>query len=143
MIQRILCACIGNSDRSPVMAAVLDMFLKNAGHDVVCESAGIDEVARKGKAAPFGLAAAKRIGLDLSEHNRRYVGDIDLSQYDLIVCASDEIAGKMLQTFGADMNKLYTVPVANPWPVKFQRDYDDVMPAILAGMYRVVTHYFS
>ncbi|MFA6414478.1 MAG: hypothetical protein WC217_02040 [Candidatus Paceibacterota bacterium] len=143
MTKKILCVCIGNADRSPVMAAVLGMFLKNAGHDVVCESAGISGSARTGKAAPYGLAAAKKIGLDLSEHVRRHIHDVDLRSYDLIVCASDEIAGKVVEE-GADMKTVYNANITNPWPVQFQEDYDaQCMPAILSGMYRIVCRYFS
>ena len=142
-IKKVLCVCIGNSDRSPVMAAVLGMFLKDAGHDVVCESAGISDSARTGKAAPYGLTAAKKIGLDLSSHARQHISAVDLKSYDLIVCASDEIAGTVIEA-GADMKKVYNASITNPWPVQFQEDYDaQCMPAILSGMFRVVCRYFS
>jgi len=143
MVKKVLCVCIGNSDRSPVMAAVLGMLLKNAGHDVICESAGISENARGGKAAQHGTAAAKKIGLDLSGHSRRHIGALDLTSYDLFICASDEIAGAVIEA-GADMKKIYNANITNPWPVQFQEDYDaQCMPAILSGMYRVVCRYFS
>ena len=142
-MKNILCVCIGNSDRSPLMAAVLQMFLKNAGHDVNCESAGVGETAAKGTAAPFGVAAGKRIGLDFSGHQRRITSSLDLKQYDLIVCASDEIAGKVIEQ-GADLKKVYNAQVPNPWPVQFQQDFDSVtVPVILSAMYRIVAHYFS
>ena len=141
-MKKILCVCIGNGDRSPVLAAVLGMMLKSAGHDVVCESAGIGDSAKKGGAAKFGIVAAKRIGLDISCHTRRHVGDLDLASYDLVVCVSDEIAAKMM-AFWVPMSKVYTAPIANPWPVQFQQDFDEqAVPAILAAAYRIVTRYF-
>lgn len=143
-IKKILCVCIGNSDRSPVMAAVLGMFLKSAGHtDVICESAGVGEHAEKGGcAAAFAITAAKRIGLDITDHRKRRITALNLKNYDLIICASDEIAGQVIQS-GADMKKVYNVQVTNPWPCQFQEDYDPTFSQVLAAMYRVVTRYFS
>lgn len=141
-IKKVLCVCIGNSDRSPVMSAVLGMFLRNAGHVVTVESAGISETAGKGgSAAPFGLAAAKRIGLDISSHMRRQTTQINLVEYDLFITASDEIAGELMKQ-GVPMNLIYNAQVPNPWPVQFQEDYDQTtMPVILSAMYRVVSRY--
>ena len=140
-MKNILCVCLGNSDRSPVMAAVLGMFLKTAGHDVVCESAGVEKSAMSGAAGKYGITAAKRIGLDISSHQRRHVSTLNLSDYDLIICASDEIAGKVIEA-GADMKKVYNAQITNPWPVQFQEDYDPTMANILTAMYRVITRYF-
>jgi protein-tyrosine-phosphatase len=141
-IKKILCVCLGNSDRSPVMAAVLGMFLKNAGHEVIVESAGALQVAEKGgPPSKFAFDAAHRLGLDISGHVRRYVKTLDLSSYDLIVCASDEIAGEMV-SMGVDIEKVYNAQVPNPWPVHFERDYEGTMTTILGAMYKVVVLYF-
>ena len=143
MSKKVLCVCLGNSDRSPVMAGVLGLMLRSTSPDVACESAGTAESARTGTAAKFGLAAAKKLGLDLSGHKRRHVDTLNLKSYDLIVCASDEIAGAIIQA-GAEMGKVYNAQIPNPWPVQFQEDFDaQTMPLILAGMYRVITRYFA
>jgi protein-tyrosine-phosphatase len=124
------------------MAAVLGMYLKGTTHEVTCESAGTSENARGGKAAKYGTAAAATLGLDLSGHIRRHIEDLDLASYDLIVCASDEIAGAVIAA-GADMGKIYNAQVSNPWPVQFQEDYDTLcMPLVLASMWRVMLRYF-
>lgn len=142
-MKNVLCVCIGNGDRSPVMAAVLGMFLKNAGHEAVCESAGVGENAAKGGGATsFAVAAAKRIGIDLSGHTKRRITSLNLRDYDLIICASDEIAGQVIQT-GADMKNVYNAQITNPWPCQFQEDYDRTFEQALAAMYRVVARYFS
>ncbi|MSR71331.1 MAG: hypothetical protein EXS50_01480 [Candidatus Taylorbacteria bacterium] len=141
-MNNILCVCIGNSDRSPVMAAVLAMFLKNAGHDVNCESAGVSESAAKGGPAPsFAVFASKRIGLDISGHSRRRTTSLDLKSYDLIVCVSDEVAGQIIAQ-GADVSKIFNAQITNPWPVKFQDTYDATFGQILVVMYQVVKFYF-
>lgn len=143
-IKRVLCVCIGNGDRSPVMAAVLGLYLRqNPGHEVICESAGIGEhVAEGSGAAEFAVIAAKRIGLDISGHSRRRVASLNLVEYDLIICVSDEIAGQMVG-MGVDLNKIYNAQVPNPWPVHFEQDYEGTMTTILGAMYKVVARYFS
>ncbi len=123
------------------MAAVLGMFLKNTGHNVVCESGGIGESARGGFASPFGIAAARRIGLDISRHQRRHVDSVSLMEYDLIVCADDDIAGRIVEK-GVDVKKVYNAQVINPWPVHFEQDYETTMVAILGSMYKIIARYF-
>ncbi|MEK7463615.1 MAG: hypothetical protein AAB610_00630 [Patescibacteria group bacterium] len=142
-IQKVLCVCIGNSDRSPVMAAVLGMLLENAGHQVIVESAGVGESAAKGgPAAEFGVAAAKLIGLDISCHNRRRVTvQGDFANYDLIVCATDTLAGEVM-SMGVPLSKICNARISNPWPVHFAQDYEETMMAIMGSMYRVVARYF-
>ena len=143
LIRKVLCVCIGNGGRSPSMAAVLGLFLKNAGHEVVCESAGVGEDAAKGGGAtPFALAAAKRVGIDLSGHTKRRIASLNLAEYNLIVCASDEIAAQVIQV-GADMKKVYNARINNPWHRQLQADYDATFEQILVAMYRVVTRFFS
>lgn len=125
------------------MAAVLSMYLNSADQYVQCESAGVEESARSGVAAPFGLAAAKRIGLDLSRHKRRHISAVNLDDYDLIVVAGDGVAEKVIAA-GGNPKKIYNAMIANPWPVMFQDSYDTkTMPAILSSMYDVVRLCFS
>ena len=145
MIEQVLCVCLGNSDRSPMMAAVLDMYLGNAlKDDMICESAGILEIANKGGgASPSMVNAAKRIGLNLSSHKRRWVNSLlDLIAYDLFVCVDDEVAA-YLMGLGVDMKQICNAEVSNPWPSQFQRDLDDTAERIMGAMFRVVTRYFS
>lgn len=139
-VKKVLCVCIGNGDRSPMMAEVLEKFV---GRDrVVCDSAGIGASAKKGGAAKFAVEAARRIGLDLSRHVRKHIDRCKLTEYDLIVCASDEIAAKVIEA-GADMSLVYNAQITNPWPVQFQEDYDGTVAQILGAMYRVICRYFS
>jgi len=143
-MKKVLCVCLGNGDRSPVMAAVLDFYLTNADHDVVVDSCGILEKAtsKGGPAAPLAVAAAKRIGLDISDHNKRYLGSLNLEDYNLIVTATDEIAATVMGA-GISLDKIYNAQVPNPWPVHFEQDYEPTMQRILAAMYQVVARYFS
>jgi len=125
------------------MAAVLHMYLTSAGYtDVIVESAGVGDYAKTGgKPAPFGVAAAKFLGLHIGGHTRRHVETLKLDDYDLFVCAADDVARELLK-FCGDRSRMFNANVANPFPVQFQQDYEPCMIAILGGMYRVVARYF-
>jgi len=143
MIKRILCVCKGNGDRSPMMAAALKMLLWNAGIEVFCESAGILQAADGGGgASSFMVTAAKRIGIDLSGHERRWVSKLSLGTYDLFICVDSEVAAHMIG-IGADIKKVCNAEISNPWPSQFQEDFNRTAGRILAAMFQVVTRYFS
>ncbi len=135
--------CLGNGDRSPLMAGVLALLLNNSGNDdVVCESGGIrDSAAKGGGASKFGVLSGKRIGIDLSKHVRRKVDNLQLSEYDLFVAVDQQVAFRLFE-LGVSPNKIFEVGIPNPWPSEFQIDHDVVAEHIMAAMYRVVTRYF-
>ena len=101
--KKILCACLGNSDRSPFMKALLEQMLRNQGRtDIVVESAGVSDSAKKGGPAPkIAQALAPTYGIDLSGHNRRHIETLDLSDFDLIIAAAKEVQGALVGA-GAD-----------------------------------------
>jgi protein-tyrosine-phosphatase len=144
--QKVLCVCHGNSDRSPLMAAVLEMYLKNAGiKDVVIESAGILEHAKNGGLASNGsLMTAWRLGLDLSTHQKRWAGDVpDLHKFDLIIGSDIEATGYMFEQLGVAKEKLFRLDIPDPWPSTDRRDHDQTAEAIMAGMFRVLFRRFA
>jgi len=146
-IKKVLCVCKGNGDRSPMMAGVLEMYLDNAISDgqvcqIDCESAGILKIANNGNgASPLMIKAAKRIGIHLSSHERRWVNSLNINDYDLFVCVDDEVAAYVIE-LGADINKVCNAQISNAWPSRFQRDLDDTAERIMGAMFRVVTRYF-
>ena len=143
--KRVLCVCIGNSDRSPLMAAVLQMYLDKAGQEVVCESVGIDEKAAGtgAPAAPFGIRAGGNLGLDISKHKRRHISSVNVDDFDLIVCASDHIAAVVMGDNRERLKRIHNADIANPWPVQRQEQFENkTMPAILTAMYEVVRYHF-
>lgn len=141
---KVICICKGNSDRSPMMAEVLDMYLKNAGiKGVAVSSAGVLEVAKNGTAAEFAIVAGKRIGLDLTSHRRRWFNELpDKAGYDLYICVDDEVAGLVMGQ-GVNLKKIANANTPNPWPCQRQHQYDKTMGRIMTAMYEVVTDYFS
>jgi protein-tyrosine-phosphatase len=125
------------------MAAVLDFFLSNTKHEVVCESAGVGEGAsRRGPASEFAIVAAKRLGLDLSKHRQRNILQVSMRKYDMIICVDGRVATRLMQD-GVSAEKIYDAQITNPWPCHFQEDYDETFNQILIKMYRVVIRYFS
>ena len=144
-ITRVLCVCKGNGDRSPMMAGVLQMYLDRTDfpdRNVVCESAGIPEIASNIVGASHHMIeAANRLNIDLGSHERRWVNSLDINEYHLIVCVDDKVAAHVIG-LGADISNVYNAQISNPWPSQFQRDFDDTAEQIMAKMYRVVTRHF-
>lgn len=139
---KILCVCRGNADRSPAMAAILDLFLTRAGANVICDSAGLTENAANGGPAPqHVVTAGRRIGIDLSRHRRKHISSLPLSSYDLIITVDDDVAAAVVKA-GVLPEMIYNANIPNPWPVQFQEDYDQTFGLILATMYRVVSRYY-
>jgi protein-tyrosine-phosphatase len=149
-IIRILCLCIGNGDRSPVMAAFLALFLKNGGYEVDVESAGVavqDEMVGLPHAKEGALAAG-RIGLDLSQGRRRRAQDLKLEDYDLFVVAGDSV-GADLDVIGKAQGlellkskKIHNADIPNPWPIIKQEVYDEkTILRIIPEMYNVIRYF--
>ncbi|HCU70490.1 MAG TPA: hypothetical protein DIC35_01900 [Candidatus Moranbacteria bacterium] len=144
--RKVLCVCHGNSDRSPLMAAVLLMYLRQAMiPGVLVESAGILEHAKNGGGASEGsTVTARRLGLDLSTHQKRWVNEIpDLDRFDLIIGSDIEATGYMFGKLKVPKEKLFRLDIPDPWPSTYRPDHDQTAEAIMAGMCRVMFRYFS
>jgi protein-tyrosine-phosphatase len=142
-MKKVLCVCYGNKDRSPLMAGVLQMLLDNAGHDVTVGSAGVAEFTKNGGSASEQVVlSGKRIGIDLSDHNKRWIGDLNLGEYDFVVCADIMTADAIFGTKVSE-DRIFNANIPNPWPSRDQRDHDEVAELIMSRMYRVVARYFS
>jgi protein-tyrosine-phosphatase len=125
-----------------MMAEVLQMYLHNARKtNIMCESAGVLEIAAQGKGASiFLLEAGSRIGLNFEAHRSRWIENLILSQYDLIVCVDDIVAGQVIR-LGANYAKVCNAGVPNSWPVHHQSEYDVTAAQIMAAMYKIITRY--
>ena len=106
-MDRVLCVCVGNISRSPMMQAVLQQQL---GAAFLVESAGISRELAGRPANARSVACMKERGLDLNDHVSRWIGDLDLDQYRWIVCVGHDEADKVRSALGADSA---TVLVAN------------------------------
>ena len=104
---KVLCVCVGNISRSPMMQAVLQQLLGTA---FLVESAGLTKELAGRPANYRSVACMKDRGVDLSSHTSRWIGDLDLDQYRWIVCVGHEEADKVRAASSADLT---SVMVAN------------------------------
>jgi protein-tyrosine-phosphatase len=86
----VLFACTMNAVRSPMAAAMLRHL---GGRSIYVESAGV----RAGEADPFADAVMQEIGIDLTAHRPRTLGDLDDTSFDLIVTLSPEAHHQALE----------------------------------------------
>ena len=96
-MKKVLCVCLGNISRSPMMQAVLQQQLGKAFR---VESAGVSEGLAGRPANHRSVACMKERGVDLDGHMSRWIGDLDLGQYRWIVCVGNEEADMVRSALG-------------------------------------------
>ncbi|MET0412816.1 MAG: low molecular weight phosphatase family protein [Polyangiaceae bacterium] len=99
MMERVLCVCVGNISRSPMMQALLQQHL---GAAFLVESAGLSEDLAGRPANHRSVACMQERGVDLSGHVSRWIGALDLGRYRWIVCVGHDEADKVRSAFRAD-----------------------------------------
>ena len=97
MTERVLCVCLGNISRSPMMQAVLQHHL---GDGFLVESAGVSRALAGRPANHRSVACMQERGVDLGGHVSRWIGDLDLGHYRWIVCVGDEEADAVRSALG-------------------------------------------
>jgi protein-tyrosine phosphatase len=97
MAEKVLCVCVGNISRSPMMQAVLQ---QNLGSGFAVESAGLTKELAGRPANHRSVTCMKERGLDLSTHASRWIGDLELSQFGWIVCVGRDEADKVRAVLG-------------------------------------------
>ena len=97
-MEKVLCVCVGNISRSPMMQAVLQQHL---GAAFRVESAGLSRELAGRPANHRSVACLQERGVDLSGHVSRWIGNLDLEQYRWIVCVGHEEAEQVGSALGA------------------------------------------
>jgi protein-tyrosine-phosphatase len=97
-MDKVLCVCVGNISRSPMMQAVLQQHLGGA---FLVESAGLTRELAGRPANHRSVACMNERGVDLSGHVSRWIGDLDLGQYRWIVCVGQNEADQVRSALGA------------------------------------------
>lgn len=97
-MERVLCVCVGNISRSPMMQAVLQHDL---GDTFAVESAGLTPELAGRPANHRSVTCMRERGIDLSAHVSRWIGALDLSGYGWIVCVGRDEADKVRTALGA------------------------------------------
>ena len=97
-MEKVLCVCLANISRSPMMQAVRQQHL---GQAFLVESAGVREGLAGRPANHRSVACLQERGVDLTTHRSRWIGDLDLDQYRWIVCVGQDEADKVRSALGA------------------------------------------
>jgi protein-tyrosine-phosphatase len=145
-INKVLCVCIGNGDRSPFMAAVLRLLTEKV-YDITAESAGVSPNITVGMPhASAAVLAGERFGFDIHKSTRRRVQDLKLADYGLFITVSDQVGEKLMEIATqqhVDISRMIAnLNVANPYPVGRQAMYDEkVIPYVFAEMANIVRWY--
>jgi protein-tyrosine phosphatase len=98
-MQKVLCVCVGNISRSPMMRVVLQQHLGDA---FVVDSAGISRELAGRPANHRSVTCLNERGINISSHVSRWIGDVDLEQYQWIVCVGREEADQVRSLVGVD-----------------------------------------
>jgi protein-tyrosine-phosphatase len=132
--KHILCACLGNSDRSPFMASFLQKMLEWQDLSVKVSSAGVLESTKEGDPAPeISVKAACTYGINLSDHYKKHYSQIaDLDTVDLIVVADKECQASMLGVIpGVEIICLNLDGRSNAWKTQNPRNVDDMIADVI------------
>jgi protein-tyrosine-phosphatase len=108
-MKRVLCVCLGNTCRSPMMQALLQ---KELGDGFQVESAGIRKEAAGQPANENSLVCMHERGIDLNGHRSRWIGNLDPSDYAYIVCVGEKEAEEVAEMPGFDPKET-TLLIAN------------------------------
>jgi len=140
--KRVLVACIGNTERSPLLAALIKEWVTGNDYEVHVESVGVGESALLGGCtSDEAITAAKRMNIDLSKHERRHVSAVDPKSFDAIVCADASVVNAMVD-LKVPKNKLWPAGIdgdKNLWPVHCLEDYEEkIVPEVLKAAYKFV-----
>lgn len=94
-MRKVLCLCQGNTCRSPMMERMLRRELEKLGvSDIHVESAGLMASAAGQPMAEYSMNELDRRGIDSSGHVSRYVGSLELSDFDAVLTVGEtEVAG--------------------------------------------------
>lgn len=115
MTWTILVVCRGSTCRSPMLQCLLqerlntrwdqDIALVRDVGDAIAvdpvlakvESAGTLKEAAGKPAAEHSITCMQKRGLDLSSHRSRWIGDLDLTVFDLFLCVGPDEAAALVE----------------------------------------------
>jgi len=103
----VLFACSRNAARSPMAASILKQL---AGKRVYVDSAGV----RAGEPDPFAETVMAEIGIDLSDHVPKSLGELTDLSFDLIVTLSPEAHRGALALAAGHAIEVEYWPTPNP-----------------------------
>lgn len=129
-MRRILAVCKGNRARSPMFEHLLRRELSETIYkDVIIESAAGLREADFMAPEEGAVAVLKGIGIDISDHRARWIGRLDLTQYDKIYCMDPAVEPLVRAQLNVSSNSVVVIVneaeggIPNPYG-KDQAAYD-------------------
>ena len=113
MKKKVLCVCVKNTCRSVMMAEFLK---KELGDEFIVESAGVCERCTGRPAGEYVIYCMKEKGVDISGHESRHAGDLNLSLYSHIVCADGVELDPMVLFLSGFKGEVITMDDSMPDP---------------------------
>lgn len=115
---KVLCVCLGNTCRSPMLEVLLKHELSERHLNIPVESAGV-AVREAHFAFEHAITCMRERGLDLSSHRSRNVSEIELASFSHVFVMEPAIKAQIpLPTEDADRvlcPRSATGGVPNPW----------------------------
>ncbi|RJQ35802.1 low molecular weight phosphatase family protein [Candidatus Parcubacteria bacterium] len=128
MAKAILCVCMGNTCRSPMVEALVRQGLAERGIEAQVESCGLLDELLEGKfttANEHSIEMMSHEGIDISGHEPRHVSVVgDIGSFDAIIAVTDSVKSTLIE-LGADGERIVVLNGANggvPDPYEKGRD---------------------
>lgn len=132
----VLFACSRNVVRSPMAAAILKHL---SGNRVYVDSAGV----RAGAPDPFAAAVMDELGIDMSRHKPKSLGELADTSFDLIVSLSPQAHHKALQLAGGFAVEVEYWPTPDPTLTDGSREQIlDAYRMVRDGLFRRIKQRF-
>lgn len=78
-------------------------------------SAGTNVMSPGDGAAPEAIAAMEKVGLDIKEHRRMPLSDLDLSEFEYVLALSKKVRRILIERYGLPESKVLTMYVDDPF----------------------------
>ncbi|TET54475.1 MAG: low molecular weight protein arginine phosphatase [Actinobacteria bacterium] len=106
IVFNILFVCLGNSCRSPMAEVMFNKYASEAGLKAYSTSAGLMAYSG-GRAAENAILTMENRGIDLNNHQSRFIEDEILEEADLILVMEDSQLGEIPERY-RDKAHLFT-----------------------------------
>ena len=128
-ITKVLVVCYANINRSPVLAALLQAKLNESGlSHIAFESAAMYNRHVGHPANRFGVQLLAERGIDLSAHLSRWVGELNLRDFQLIVCMENYQRRELQAMIGENPPKIVVTFIADdPWDEETAQKYFTIL----------------
>lgn len=109
-MNKIMFVCTGNVCRSAMANAYMQYLVNQRSDksDFLISSCGINAVTGE-SATDFAILAMKNYNVDLSSHRAKNINDIDIENYDIILCMTDFQKNNVRTLYPKLSEKIFTL----------------------------------